>query len=333
MENIGFYIEKVDKREIMNTEYEIPVPYIFSDGSIKKEQNGESSFEGALRQSIVSDILCAANVTKTVTEGGLYKVIGKPLQQNSFGEFSGVYRNGTGSISGHAKFENAGFSNTQIAGQLLSQCMLIYIAAELQDIKHEIEDIKEELFLRYVREVLACIETANKELELYSQKRHDLTPIRVQLNNNVSALRQKIADELKKISLKPSLFENIIKTKHDDIEKKTKILLHAFNVLVNGMKLSACLYACADSVSGYKCFCTDIQQVKKEIEFKKFFECCRFLEYNENTRKMENNIRIFPQKIDNFFKIEQKQPVLFIDSDTIKQYSYRQIKTAEVKNG
>lgn len=328
MENACFSIEKVDKKEILGTEYEIPVPYIFPDGSIKKEQNDESSFEGALRQSIVSDILTVVNISKIVADGGLYKVVGKPLQQNSVGQFSGVYRNQTGSISGHANFEKAGISSAQIAGQLLSQCMLIYIAAELQNIKHEIEDIKEELFLRYVREVIGCIETANKELELYSKEKHDLIPIRVELNKNVSSLRQRIADELKKISPKPpKWYENIIKTKHSDIEKKTKMLLHAFNVLVNGIKLSAYLYTCADSVSGYRCFCTDIQQIKKEIDFKKFFECCRFLEYNENTRKIENNIQTFPQKINDFFKIEQKQPVLFIDSDTIKQYSDRQIET------
>jgi hypothetical protein len=90
MENVHFSIERVDKREIMDTEYEIPVPYISPDGSITKEPNDKSSFAGALRQSIVSDILCAANVTKTVTEDGLYKVIGKPLQQNNFGKFSGA---------------------------------------------------------------------------------------------------------------------------------------------------------------------------------------------------------------------------------------------------
>lgn len=326
MENAYFCIEKVDKREIKATEYEIPVPYISQNGSVDKDSRDESSFEGALRQTLVSDILCAANITKTVTEGGLYKVIGKPLQQNSFGEFSGVYRNEAGSINGHAKFENAGINSAKIVGQLFSQCMLIYIAAELHDIKHEIEDIKEELFLRYIREVLACIGTAKKELELYSKKKHNLTQIRVELNNKVNLLLDKMVAELNKMSLKTGFFENIFKNNHDDVQKNTKILLHAFNVLVDGMKLSAYLYACEDAISGYKSFCTDIQQVKKEIEFKKFFECCRFLEYNENTRKIENNIQAFPQKIDKFLKIEQKQPILFIDSHLIKQYSNRQIE-------
>ena len=114
MENAYFCIEKVDKREIKATEYEIPVPYISQKGSVDKDSKDESSFEGALRHTLVSDILCAANITKNVTEGGLYKVIGKPLQQNSFGEFSGVYRNEAGSINGHAKFENAGINSAKI---------------------------------------------------------------------------------------------------------------------------------------------------------------------------------------------------------------------------
>ena len=143
-ENSLFKIEKVDNRIIENTEYEITIADTIIDSNQSNDISQNSNFKKVICQSLTSDVFALTNIAKNIKDGELYKVVGnKSLQQLKNGNYSGIFRNNNGTISGHAQFQQTGINYSQLATTVLSQSMLIHIAMKLEKLEEEIKEIKD----------------------------------------------------------------------------------------------------------------------------------------------------------------------------------------------
>lgn len=336
-----FQIVKVNRRELESSECEI-----LSPEELKKRQSEtgvhdqifrcyDSNLREALKQSIGSDIATAASVGKTIKDGSLYKVIGEPLQQNSNGNYSGVYRGENGKITGHAEFEKAGVNAARIASQVFAQGMLISIACDLQEIKHDLQDIKDELFFDHVGEVISILQTVEKEIETYQFGHEEkMADLRRELSTKTNDLRQAVSRRLEKLSPSITLWDNWnpFRPKHDQITAELNLLIPAIETLIKGITVSAELYSLIGPEQGIKSYCYDLKNLRKDIDFGKLYECSRFLPCNERSVSIQNNFRQFPHTVDKFLKIKEQRPVMFIDGKSLKQY-YKQLEDQGGENG
>ena len=212
----------------------------------------------------------------------------------------------------------------RIASQLFAQGMLISIACDLKEIKQDLQDIKDELFSGYVGAVKSALLAAEREIEAYRfGHAGGLDHIRVELGLKISDLRQAVARRLKqeKLSPKISLLDNFFRPKHDQIADELNLLIPAIETLMKGMKVSAELYSLIDPELGINSCCSDLENLRKEIDFKKLYDFSRFLPYNQSTSSIQNNFRQFPGTVDKVLQMKKQRPVMFIEGKSLKQYA------------
>ena len=157
------------------------------------------------------------------------------------------------------------------------------------------------------------------------------------LSVKINDLRQAVGRRLKAKKLSPSITLldnwNPFRPKHDQMADELNLLIPAIETLMKGIKVSAELYSLIDPYLGIENCCSDLEKLRKEIDFNKLYSVSRFLPYNELTDSIQNHFRQFPNTVDKFLKMKKQRPVMFIEGKSLKQYMCKQLEVQGGENG